>query len=352
MKVCIIGNGLVSLTLAKALVNESISVDIISNKKKVAYNKGRTLGISKSNVEFFNKNILNIEKLLWDINKIEIYSEKLKNNKILNFQNNNQRLFSIIENYKLYNLLFSKLKKNKYLNFKANLDEKKYKLIINCDHKSKITKKIFFKKFYKNYKSRAFTTIIKHEKINDNNIASQIFTQNGPLAFLPIKKDHTSIVYSVRGKKEINLKNVIEKYNAKYKIINIDKIYSFDINFSNLRNYYHKNILAFGDLLHQLHPLAGQGFNMSIRDIKELLKLVKFKIAHGLELDSSICMSFEKNTKHKNYLFSNGIDLIYELFKLESSSNIDVLSKSIKLMNKNYNFNNFFTKFADKGFII
>ena len=45
-----------------------------------------------------------------------------------------------------------------------------------------------------------------------------------------------------------------------------------------MRSYYYKNILAFGDLLHKLHPLAGQGFNMSIRDINELSKIIKKKL--------------------------------------------------------------------------
>ena len=45
MKVCILGNGLVSLALAKALINEDIFVDIISRKKKVIYDKERSLGI-------------------------------------------------------------------------------------------------------------------------------------------------------------------------------------------------------------------------------------------------------------------------------------------------------------------
>ena len=34
MKVCIIGNGLIALTLAKALVNKGIYVDIIPNEKQ------------------------------------------------------------------------------------------------------------------------------------------------------------------------------------------------------------------------------------------------------------------------------------------------------------------------------
>ena len=82
MKVCILGSGLTSLSLAKTLVQLGIQVDIFSKRKKKNFNKVQTLGISKSNIEFFNKNILNINKQLWNINEIEIYSENLKNDKI------------------------------------------------------------------------------------------------------------------------------------------------------------------------------------------------------------------------------------------------------------------------------
>ena len=54
MKVCIIGNNLVSLTLAKALLNKGLSVDIYYKKSNKIYDQTRTIGISKSNVEYFN----------------------------------------------------------------------------------------------------------------------------------------------------------------------------------------------------------------------------------------------------------------------------------------------------------
>ena len=105
MKVCIIGSGLVSLSLAKGLVNQGIYVDIFSDHKLNKINKSRILGISKDNTDFFNKNILDIKPLLWKIDKIEIYSDNLKDEKILNFENNNKKLFSTIKNYELYNYL-------------------------------------------------------------------------------------------------------------------------------------------------------------------------------------------------------------------------------------------------------
>ena len=113
MKVCIIGSGLSALTLAKGLVNQNIYVDIFSQKKNEKINKSRTIGISKSNFNYFNRDIINIEKYVWKIKKIEIYSENLKNEKILNFENNNDQLFSIIKNYKIIDLLNKSLK-NKY----------------------------------------------------------------------------------------------------------------------------------------------------------------------------------------------------------------------------------------------
>ena len=52
MRVCILGTGLASYTLAKALVNQNIYVDILEEKKINLPDNSRTIGISKSNIEF------------------------------------------------------------------------------------------------------------------------------------------------------------------------------------------------------------------------------------------------------------------------------------------------------------
>ena len=355
IKVCILGTGLTSLALAKALINIGIYVDIFFNLKKIKkQNKSRTIGMSQSNIKFFNQNILNIEKLLWDIKHIEIYSEILNNEKILDFRNNNQRLFSIIKNYELYKCLLSNLKKSSFLKFKKklfNYDSVKnnYKLVINCDTNNNISKKFFYRRFNKDYESYAYTAIMSHKKLLNNNTAFQTFTNRGPIAFLPINNKQTSIVFSAKGKNNIEVIDLIKKHNTKYESIKIKDISRFELKSSHLRSYHHKNILAFGDLLHKIHPLAGQGFNMSIRDIKELTKIIKFKIDHGLDLDNSVCLDFEKHNKHKNYLFTNGIDFIYEFFNLEGVTQNNIFSKSVRLLGNNKIVNKFVTKFADSG---
>ena len=355
MNVCIVGDGLISLTLAKALVNKGINVELFSYKKAIKINKSRTIGISKANIEFFNQNILDVKRLLWQINKIEIYSDNLKNEKILNFQNEKKTLFSILKNHELYDQLMLSLKKNIFFKIKKNIKKityENYNLIINCDVDSPLTKKYFYRHLKKKYNSYAHTTIIDHKKILNNNTAIQIFTKNGPLAFLPISNYRTSIVYSAKGSKNLDLENIIKKYNTKYSINKINRIFSFELKTTSLRSYYFKNILSFGELLHKIHPLAGQGFNMSIRDIKIFLSLVNFKLNHGLDLDSSICRDFEKKTKHKNFLFSQGIDSIYEFFNFESKFKNSSLSKSVQFFGQNKYINKFFTKLADNGIII
>ncbi len=355
MKICVLGSSLISLVLAKTLVNEGIFVDLFLKQKKNKLNKISTLGISKSNIKFFNKNILNIEKLLWKIKSIEIFSDNLKNEKLINFNNKDEYLFSIIKNFKLYDNLLGNLKKNKLINFKKNFDnsyliKNDYNLIFNCDFNNFISKKYFFRKIEKNYYSNAYATIIKHKKFFNNNTAKQIFTKKGPIAFLPISDRETSIVFSVRNEKNFNFEDYIKKYNSRYSITKIDKILRFELKSSNLRSYHYKNILAFGDMLHRLHPLAGQGFNMSIRDVREILKIIKDRLNNGLELDKSVLIDFEKKVRHKNYLFSNGIDFIYEFFKLESKTSNNFFSKSIQFVAKNKIANKFFTKSADIGF--
>ena len=362
MNICIIGDGLTSLSLAKSLTNKKINVHFCHKNKIENLSSSRTIGISKNNLEFFRKKIYKIpKKNFWEIKKIEIYSEKLEKEKLLKFENNNDNLFYMLKNDDLYELLISEISKNKFFtkklinknSFYQNLlNKNKYDLIINCDSNNFLSRKFFTKKIDKDYDNLAYTTIVKHNKIK-NNIATQIFTKNGPIAFLPISNNETSIVCSLDTKdKKYNdseVLDLISKNNPKYEIQKILKLSSFKLNSSNLRNYHHENILAFGDLLHRIHPLAGQGFNMTIRDIKVLSRIIQNKIDLGMQLDSSILNEFEKETKNKNFLFSNSIDFIYEAFNFDKKIKNKSFKKILRIIGKNKNLSGYFIKLADEG---
>ena len=362
MNICIIGDSLTSLSLAKNLINKKINVHIYHTKKTRNLLPNRTIGISKRNLEFFKKEILKLsKKYVWGIKKIEIYSDKLKGNKILNFEKKNENLFYMVKNDELYKslnnqLIKSKLFKKKYTIrselYKKIITNNKYDLIINCDLNNCLSKKYFSKKIEKDYYNFAYTTILDHEKL-ENNIAIQIFTKFGPIAFLPISEIETSVVCSLDTKiKEYDNNEVVDlinKNNPKYKIKKIFKLRSFKLSSSNIRNYHYKNILAFGDLLHKIHPLAGQGFNMIIRDIKIFSKIIQNRIDLGMQLDSSILVNFEKETKNKNFLFSSSIDFIYQAFYFDKKRKSKSFINILKIVGKNKSLTNYFIKIADKG---
>jgi len=160
-------------------------------------------------------------------------------------------------------------------------------------------------------------------------------------------------VYSLDIKK-INYDNkrvndLIKKYNPKFIIKKISKLEKFALKLSNQRHYYYKNIVAFGDCLHKIHPLAGQGFNMTIRDIKIISNIIQNRIDLGIQLDSTILEEFEKKTKHINFIFSSAIDSIFEFFNFDKKVKNKNLNKILKLFGKNKILNSMFIKYADRG---
>ena len=362
MNICIIGNGLTSLSLAKNLINKKINVHMYHHNKIENFSSSRTIGMSKNNLEFFREKIHKFsKKIFWKIKKIEIYTEKLEKKNLLRFGNDKDDLFYMVKNNELYKSLMKEMSKNK--NFKKKLiknkyfyqnimKEKKYDLIINCNSNNFLSNKFFMKKVEKNYNNLAYTTILKHKNVK-NDIAIQVFTKSGPIAFLPISNYETSIVYSIDTKNkrytDSEILDLIKINNPKYQIQKILKLSSFKLSSSNLRNYYHQKMLAFGDLLHRIHPLAGQGFNMTIRDIKILSQIIQNKIDLGMQLDTSILSDFEKQTKNKNFIFSSGIDFIYEVFNFDKKTKNKSFNNILKIIGKNETLSNYIIKLADKG---
>ena len=346
------------------MVNKKIKVSLFYTKKKQNKTSIRTVGITKDNLNFIIKNNVNINPKGWSIRDIKIYNEVNKIEEIFNFSALDDYRFSIFKNDDVYKKFENSLRNNKNFTIKEIknnlfynkiLSNNKYDIIINSETNNQISKKFFYKKINKNYNSCAFTTIIKHN-FCENKTARQIFTKNGPIAFLPISNTKTSIVFSIL-KSELKfdeklITDLIKKYNLNYKIKSFSHFEKFNLKFKILRKYYHKNILTFGDLLHRIHPLAGQGLNMSIRDVKILSNIIDNKLELGLPLDVSVIKEFQDNTKHMNFFFANGIDLIHEYFKFENKFGYNYSKKIFKYFEKNKLFNKYISQFADRGLSI
>ena len=100
------------------------------------------------------------------------------------------------------------------------------------------------------------------------------------------------------------------------KIKNISNVASFPIHLNLKTKYFKKNVLILGDGLHAVHPMAGQGFNLVLRDIKKLSYLMHKGLKIGLSLkDSLILKEFYHARKPENTILGLGIDFTNIFFK-------------------------------------
>ena len=341
-KICIIGNGLAGLSTASILSQKNITIDLYagSYKKQKTKNDNRTTAISESSYQFIKKKLhIRKKNIFWPCNEINLFFEDKGNiKKFLEFKEK-KNLMYIFQNKELKKVLKKLIIKNKniklikknisdidYLNGSISLNKSKfsYDLIILCvGNNSKIYNKIAQgRSIEKNYKEIAMTTIVKHNsKINK---VSQFFLKEGPLAILPFSKKMFSVVWSVKtsyfNEKNKLINNIlgsrIKNLLNNPKIINTERIQSFPINLNLKTKYFKNNVLILGDGLHSIHPMAGQGFNLVLRDIKKLYELMSRSLRLGLAIKNSFLLkNFYQARKPENTILGLGVNFTNMFFK-------------------------------------
>ena len=375
-KICIIGGGLTGLVTAISLAKLNCEIDLMIDNANPTLKSNRTIAISESNFDFISK--LNISQFLkkemWSCSIMKLYTAKNKKfSKIFELNNSNKqkKILYIFENSKMMKLMMNKIKQIKSISvknykkvpsisssgllksIKYNNNHSKYNLVIICTgYNSSLVKKLFNEQMIVNsYGELAITTILNHSSFN-NKTVRQIFLDNEILALLPISNTRTSIVWSVKKTmhkmSDLLLKMKIKLYAKNYlkKITFESNIECKNLNFLIRNKYYQDRTLLFGDALHVIHPFVGQGFNMILRDLACLKKILSKKINLGLDIGSvDILSEFSSEAKPRNFAFSVSVDLLKNYFSYKKLSN-----NILKILNKSNFAKDIFFDIANKGF--
>ena len=375
-KICIIGGSLTGLVTAISLAKLNCEIDLMIDNANPTLKSNRTIAISESNFNFISK--LNISQFLkkemWSCSIMKLYTaENKKFSKIFELNNSNKqkKILYIFENSKMMKLMMNKIKQIKSISvkyykkvpsisssgllksIKYNNNHSKYNLVIICTgYNSSLVKKLFNEQMIVNsYGELAITTILNHSSFN-NKIVRQIFLDNEILALLPISNTRTSIVWSVKKNmhkmSDLLLKKKIKLYAKNYlkKIKFENNIECKNLNFLIRNKYYQDRTLLFGEALHVIHPFVGQGFNMILRDLACLKKILSEKINLGLDIGSvDILSEFSSEAKPRNFAFSVSVDLLKNYFSYKKLSN-----NILKILNKSNFAKDIFFDIANKGF--
>ena len=239
----------------------------------------------------------------------------------------NSTFFLILENKDFKKILIEKVKKESRISFFENEEiteidntdaesnvlrtnnlKIKYKILIAADGRfSKIRFLADIKYYFHDYGQNAFVFNISHEEPHLG-VALERFFPSGPLAVLPVKDssiNQSSVVWTVDSKisetQEFK-ENFQDEFKKKYsnffgKLKKISNIQKYPLNVFSCYDYFNKNVILIGDACQAVHPIAGQGFNLGLRDALYLSKLISDYSENGLQISSKHLLESYKSQR-------------------------------------------------------
>tara|TARA_Y100000590_G_C15689725_1_gene1002986 strand:+ start:404 stop:1594 length:1191 start_codon:yes stop_codon:yes gene_type:complete len=356
--ITIIGGGLIGLFLAPILAKLNFKVALVDKEKIVQKtnieNDSRTTAISLGTKLFLEKYGIwkKISRYAEPINQIEVLNRESNSNIFFNNNISKSPMGFIVENKTIKKILIEKIKSTKNINIFDSTEINNIipnsnsilvnsvnnviesKLVIAADGKNSFIKSLYkFPSYNIKYNQAALVTNIQHSK-NHKNTAFEIFLPNGPLAMLPMKSfkkniykssliwtENISTINKMKKMELDSVKDLIEENIYKYlgKVLKIDSFKVFPLSAHVCRKFYNKRIVLVGDSAHSIHPIAGQGWNLGMRDVKYLVETLYESKKFGLDIGS-----LEILKKYNNNRFADVSSMLF----ITHSLNKVFLSKS------------------------
>lgn len=380
--IAIVGGGPAGLTMAAALLPLGYRIALIERTPFPAHLTpafdGRTTAIA-----WQGYNLLAtigiwpaLEKLSSPIEKIRIVDRHTPH--VLNFDHaelGHGPFGYIIENRFLRGELLKKLRASKQVTFynpatvtaldtsgsvaRLTLDsgEISAALVIGADGKqSPIRQLLGIDTFGFRYDEQAIICTIEGD-VPHNQVALEHFLPDGPFAVLPMTENRASIVWSMKpamaaaimALNDNDFLEAIGRAGAHYmgNIRLISDRFTYPLSLSHARRYAANHVVLLGEAAHAIHPIAGQGFNLGLRDIECLRDLIAAAKARGLRADdSSVIDNFERQRRRDNQRMIGATDLLDRLFGFDASWLNRSRQRALSAINRTGPLRRFFMKQA------
>lgn len=357
--VLIFGAGITGASLALYLAQSGINVVIIDNKYlPVIIQKNvkpyiRASAINYTSVKFLKKiNVWNkippnfctsyhrLETWEWPLSKMTFHSMSLG---LLN-------MGYIIENNRLQSALWKSCMHLKKITLycpcilvSMNYNGKFWKCI--CDNgitiisrlligadgiHSQVRKHLGIKTTSWKYHQLCMLLTIKTEKRTTGTIW-QIFSPHGPIGFLPLYNNWGSLMWYGSPNKILNLQQLSkssleEKIKNKFKKqlgrnITLHNTTISSLIYQRAHNYVAAGGILIGDAAHVIHPLAGQGLNLGLRDVIILSKLLinsRIFDEYSSENISELLINYQNKRQCDIFFMQNSINWLHIIFNNNS----------------------------------
>ncbi|MDA8803574.1 FAD-dependent monooxygenase [Amylibacter sp.] len=209
-------------------------------------------------------------------------------------------------------------------------------LLVGCDGRnSKIAYWSNISHVGWNYNQTALVCALSHEKQHFG-VAHQFFNPAGPLAILPLKDNKSSIVWTETKDRAKHINDMCDEdyLNALSPFIGnflgsinlVGDRFSYPLGLSLADSFIAKRTVLVGDSAHGIHPLAGQGLNLGLKDIAALTEVLALAKRRGESFSSKqVLERYQKWRRFDTSAMAVATDSINKLF-----SNDNIILRSMR----------------------
>lgn len=194
------------------------------------------------------------------------------------------------------------------------------------------------------YQQTAIVANVGIERPHDNT-AYERFTATGPLALLPIAPTAFSLVWTVRPEAVVELTQLdpdrflhLLQQRFGYRVGRFNWIgsrQSFPLALVQANSLTVPRALVIGNAAHTLHPIAGQGFNLGLRDVAILAEEIQQQISNAQDIGADDLLTRYSLRRKRDYTETIGMtDNLVKIFSndflpLQVSRNLALLGIDI-----------------------
>ncbi|NOR71193.1 MAG: 2-octaprenyl-6-methoxyphenyl hydroxylase [Methylomarinum sp.] len=185
------------------------------------------------------------------------------------------------------------------------------KLVIGADGgQSSVRRLLDISQQQTDYGQTALVTTVK-SSLPHNNVAFERFTASGPLAMLPINNEECSVVWTRTHEQADDLmssseENFIEQlqdcfgYSLGQLTLTAPRR-AFPLSLIRADRMTSGRSVIIGNAVHQLHPVAGQGFNLGMRDVVQLAEMLIEQHLKNADVGDAQFLKHYAETRQKDH---------------------------------------------------
>ncbi len=174
------------------------------------------------------------------------------------------------------------------------------------------------------YPQSGIVTTVEHARPHHGR-AEENFLPAGPFAILPLKGNRSSLVWTEETEVAERIMQLddagfkaelVRRFGAHLgEVVPVGPRFSYPLSMHVARSYVAPRLALLGDAAHGIHPIAGLGFNLALRDVAALADVLQAKARLGLDIGSeAVLQDYEAWRRFDNLkvaLMSDGLNRLF-----------------------------------------